>query len=392
MDTLDTILILVCLGFGLSGYRQGFVVGVLSFAGFLGGGALGAKYADSLHSHFQVGINPALFGLLVVVVGAVLGQLVATVIAAALRREMTWRPLRTLDSLGGAAVSVVSVLLVAWLVGTALAHSSPAGVARQVRHSGVLRAVDQLMPADARTWFSSFRRLLDQGGLPEVFGGIGPESIVPVAPPNPKLARSHAVRVAEPDVVKITGMASSCSRRLEGTGFVYADDRVMTNAHVVAGVTSPAVQTTDGRTLRGRIVVYDPQRDVAVLLVRGLGLAPLRFDGSLSRGSSAVVVGFPQDGPFTAVAARVRSVENARGPDIYQTTQLTRQIYALYAVIRPGNSGGPLLTPAGRVAGVVFAAAVDSAHTGYALTAGEVAPDASKGTATTASVSTQGCD
>jgi hypothetical protein len=220
MDALDIGLIVVSLGFGYSGYRQGFVVGVLSFAGFLGGGALGAKYADSLHSHFHVGLNPALFGLLVVLIGAVVGQLIATVIAAALRRQFRWRPLRTLDSVGGAAVSVLSVLLVAWLVGTALAHSSPKGVSREVRHSGVLRAVDNLMPSNARTWFGSFRRLLDQSNLPEVFGGIGPENIVSVPPPDPKLARSHGVRVAQPDVVKIGGVAGSCSRRLEGRGLV----------------------------------------------------------------------------------------------------------------------------------------------------------------------------
>jgi S1-C subfamily serine protease len=396
MDALDIGLIIVCLGFGLSGYRQGFVVGFLSFAGFLGGGALGAKYADSLHSRLHVGINPALFGLLVVIVGAILGQLIATVIGASLRREMKWRPLRTLDSVGGGAVSVISVLLVAWLVGTALANSAATGVSREVRNSGVLRGVDRLMPADARTWFGSFRRLLDQNldrdGFPEVFGGIGPNSIVPVAPPNPKLARSHAVRVAEPDVVKITGVAASCSRQLEGSGFVFATDRVMTNAHVLAGVSSPTVQTTAGRTLRARVVLYDPERDVAVLLVPGLDDSPLHFAGAVGRGQSTVVVGYPENGPFTAVAARVRSVQNARGPDIYQNRQVTRRIYALYSVVRPGNSGGPLLTPSGQVAGVVFAAAVDNAHTGYALSASEVAPDASKGAVATAAVSTQECD
>jgi S1-C subfamily serine protease len=396
MDALDIGLIIVCLGFGLSGYRQGFVVGFLSFAGFLGGGALGAKYADSLHSRLHVGINPALFGLLVVIVGAILGQLIATVIGASLRREMKWRPLRTLDSVGGGAVSVISVLLVAWLVGTALANSAATGVSREVRNSGVLRGVDRLMPADARTWFGSFRRLLDQNldrdGFPEVFGGIGPNSIVSVAPPNPKLARSHAVRVAEPDVVKITGVAASCSRQLEGSGFVFATDRVMTNAHVLAGVSSPTVQTTAGRTLRARVVLYDPERDVAVLLVPGLDDSPLHFAGAVGRGQSTVVVGYPENGPFTAVAARVRSVQNARGPDIYQNRQVTRRIYALYSVVRPGNSGGPLLTPNGQVAGVVFAAAVDNAHTGYALSASEVAPDASKGAVATAAVSTQECD
>jgi S1-C subfamily serine protease len=392
MDILDLVLIVICLGFGLSGYRQGFVVGVMSFAGFLGGGALGAKYANALHSHLHIHADPALFGLLVVVIAAVLGQLLATLIAASLRRELRWRPLRTLDSVGGAAVSVLSVLLVAWLVGTALAHSSPRGISREVRNSTLLQAVDSAMPSDARTWFASFRRLLDQNGFPEVFGGIGPDNIVPVAPPNPRLVHSHAVQVAEPDVVKITGVADSCSRRIEGSGFVFAHNRVLTNAHVVAGVVGPTVQTTDGRTLHGRVVLYDPERDIAVLLVPGLGNAPLSFGGPLSHGDNAIVVGFPEDGPFSARSARVRSVQNARGPDIYQNQQVTRQIYSLYAVVRPGNSGGPLLTPRGTVAGVVFAAAVDNSRTGYALTASEIAPDVTQGRTASSTVSTQGCD
>jgi S1-C subfamily serine protease len=396
MDIRDVALIVICLGFGLSGYRQGFVIGLLSFVGFIGGGALGAKYANSLHSWLHIGINPALFGLLVVILFAVVGQLVATLVGASLRRQPALRPLRLLDSSAGALISVIAVLLVSWLVGTALAHSSSSGFSKEVRNSRILRDVGRSMPSDATVWFSSFRRLLDQNldryGFPEVFGGIGPNSIVSVAPPNPKLAHSHAVRLAEPEVVKITGDAPSCSRRLEGSGFVFATDRVMTNAHVLAGVSSPTVQTTDGRTLPARVVLYDPERDVAVLLVPGLGGSPLHFAGPVSRGQSAIVVGYPEDGPFTARAARVRSVQNARGPDIYQNKQVTRQIDSLYSIVRPGNSGGPLLTTSGEVAGVVFAAAVDDPHTGYALSAAEVAPDATKGATATGAVSTQQCD
>jgi S1-C subfamily serine protease len=392
MDGLDAVLILICLGFGLSGYRQGFVVGALSFAGFLGGGVLGAKYAGTVHDKLGIGMDPAMFGLLFVVIAAVAGQMIATVIGVAVRREFTWRPLRAADSVAGGAVSVISVLLVAWLVGTAVANSSPAGVSGEVRNSRVLQGVDTLMPSDARTWFSSFRRLLDQDGLPEVFGGIGPTSVVPVAPPNPRLARSTAVRSAEPAVVKITGVAGSCSRQLEGSGFSYAPDRVMTNAHVVAGVSNPVVHVPDGRTLDATVVLYDPQRDVAVLDVPGLGGPHLSFGGPLEHGQSAIVVGYPEDGPFTAVAARVRSIEDARGPNLYQTGETTREIYSLYSIVRPGNSGGPLLTTDGQVAGVVFAAAIDNAHTGYALTSHQVAGDAARGETASQEVSTQGCD
>jgi S1-C subfamily serine protease len=396
MDTLDVLLIIVCLGFAFGGYRQGFVVSFLSFAGLIGGGALGAKYAGALHSHLHVGIDPALFGLLVVVVASMLGQLAATLIGASLRREMRWRPLRALDSVAGAVVSVMPVLILAWLVGTALANVTSAGVSRQVRNSSILQGVDQVVPSVANTWFGPFRRLLDQdldrNGFPEVFGGLGPTNVTPVAPPDPRLARSRAVRLAEPEVVKITGVAPACSRQLEGSGFVYAPNRVMTNAHVLAGVTSPTVQPVNGPPLPARVVLYDPERDVAVLDVPGLGGTALQFADPISRGQNAIVVGYPENGPFTAVAARVRSVQNARGPDIYQNRQVTRQIYSLFSLVRPGNSGGPLLTPSGKVAGVVFAAAVDNARTGYALTAREVAPDAAAGEKATNSVSTQGCD
>src|SRR3954470_15552511 len=397
MDLLDLLLILACVGFAVSGYRQGFLIGVLSFLGFLGGGGLGAKYAPALHSAFGGHGDSALFGLLTVFVFATLGQLLATAIGITLRRRITWEPARTVDAVGGALVSVVSVLLVAWLVGTALAHSALTTVAREVRHSAVLSHIDDVMPDSARTWFSSFRRLLDQNGFPQVFGAISSEHIVKVPPPNPRIANSRAVTLAQRSIVKVTGVAPSCRRQLEGSGFLYAAEHVMTNAHVVAGVQDPKVTTADGHTYSARVVLYDPERDVAVLDVPGFAAPQLGFAGPASRGENAVVAGYPENGPFRPVAARVRAVEDARGPDIYQSKQVTRQIYSVYAVVRPGNSGGPLLDATlenGKpvVFGVVFAAAVDDAHTGYALTAREVAVDAQRGAAATASVSTRGCD
>jgi len=394
MDLLDLVLIAVCIGFAISGYRQGFLIGVLSFVGFLGGGVLGAKYAPALHQAISGpdAESSPLFGLLVVFVAATLGQLAATAVGIALRRRITWDPARRADAAGGAVVSVISVLLVAWLVGSALAHSAVNSVARQVRHSTLLSGIDSLMPDSIPTWFAAFRRLIDENGFPQVFGAIGPERIVKVPPPDPRVANSRAVQLAQPDIVKITGVAPSCRRQLEGSGFLYAPQHVMTNAHVVAGVHGPTVHALDGRSYPAQVVLYDPKRDVAVLYVPGFDRAPLSFAGTAGRGQSAVVAGYPENGPFRPVAARVRGVESARGPDIYQSSQVTRQIYSVYAVVRPGNSGGPLLAPDGRVYGVVFAAAVEDRHTGYALTAGEVASDARAGANAHDPVSTRGCD
>jgi len=392
-DLLDLVLVLASLLFAVSGYRQGFVVGVLSFVGFLGGGVLGARLAPGLAAWGPLsGLPVALVGLGAVFVLAAVGQLLASLLGAALRTRLTWSPARQADAVAGAAVSVVSLLLVAWLVGTAVASSAFPPLAAQVRRSVVIDTVDALVPAGGKSLFAGFRRLIDDRGFPEVFGGLAPTRVRPVEPPDPALARSRAVQRARAEVLKVTGVARSCSRRIEGTGFVFARERLMTNAHVVAGVRDPQVQVGGGKALAATVVLYDPDRDVAVLAVPGLERAPLRFAGPAETGQSAVVVGYPNDGPFRADPARVRGTQQARGPDIYQSRMVTRQVYSVRARVQPGNSGGPLLDTGGRVLGVIFAAAADDRQTGYALTAREVSSDAERGARAGARVSTRECD
>jgi S1-C subfamily serine protease len=391
-DLLDVLLLVAALLFAISGYRQGFVVGVLSFIGFLGGGVLGAMVAPDLARTSVLSPFPRpVVGVAVVFVAASLGQVLASLVGSAIRRRLTWRPVRQFDNAAGAVVSVVSLLLVAWLVGTAVASSPYTALSSQVRRSQVLTAVDGLVPNAARGVFAGFRSLIDEHGFPEVFGTLAPTQVQAVQPPDPAVTQSRAVTVARGRVLKITGVAPSCSRRIEGSGFVYAAHRMMTNAHVVAGVTNPVVVTPRGQ-LRATVVLYDPERDIAVLDVPGLSPAPLSFAGRASTGESAVVVGYPQDGPFRADAARIRGIQNARGPDIYQQRTVVREIYALRSRVRPGNSGGPLLDARGDVLGVVFAAAADDPDTGYALTTREVTGDAAAGRTATARVSTQACD
>jgi S1-C subfamily serine protease len=260
-----------------------------------------------------------------------------------------------------------------------------------VRRSQVLAVVDDAVPGGAKSLFDSFRSLIDDRGFPEVFGDLVPTQVHPVDPPDPTLARSAVVTAVRDRIFKITGVARSCSRRIEGTGFLYAPHRVMTNAHVVAGVRSPKVHV-GGRELDARVVVYDPDRDVAVLDVPDLTARPLVLGGRARTGESAIVIGYPQDGPYRADAARVRGVQQAKGPNIYENRTVIREIYALRARVRPGNSGGPLVSTRGEVLGVVFAAAADDPQTGYALTAREVAGDATTGRSATVSVSTGRCD
>ncbi|MCW2570432.1 MAG: putative serine protease [Frankiales bacterium] len=392
-DLLDVLLLVASLLFAISGYRQGFVVGVLSFVGFLGGGVLGAKVAPSIANSGPLHSFPeAVVGLAVVFLAASIGQVLATVAGAAVRNRLTFKPARQADAIAGAAVSVISLLLVSWLVGTAVASSPFPRIASQVRRSYVLATVDGLVPEGGKTFFASFRRLINDRGFPDVIGPFSSTKAPNVPPPDPRLANSPVVQRARQQVLKITGEAPSCGRRIEGTGFVYAPERVMTNAHVVAGVRNPKVEVSAGRLLDARVVLYDSSRDIAVLEVSGLDRTPLRFGGAAHAGDDAIVLGYPQDGPFTPVAARVAATQKARGPDIYQSRTVTREIYALRASVLPGNSGGPLLSPQGAVYGVIFAAAADDPKTGYALTAAEVASDARRGATATTRVSTRGCD
>ncbi len=393
-DLLDVVLLVAAALFAVSGYRQGFVVGVLSFVGFLGGGVVGARLAPQVASSALLRDVPrALVGLGVVFLLATIGQLVATVVGASLRDRLTWRPARLLDAAAGALVSVVSVLLVAWLVGTAVASSSLTQLASQVRRSAVLGAVDTVVPPTARGFFEGFRGLVDDRGFPEVFGGLDPTQVRPVDPPDPALAASPVVRSVREEVLKVTGVARSCSRRIEGTGFVYAPERVMTNAHVVAGVRDPQVEIAGGRSLRGTVVLYDPGRDVAVLRVPGLGLQPLAFAPAAEAGDGAIVVGYPQR---RAVPRRRRP--HQRHPAGPRARHL-RRAPGRAADLRRARPRAARATPAGRccrrrreVYGVVFAAAADRDDVGYALTAREVASDAAAGRTATERVSTRGCD
>ena len=396
-DLLDLILIVLLAAFAVSGYRQGFIVGVLSFAGFLAGSALGAAFGPRIAralNHSSTG--QAVTAVMVLLVVAVIGMVLGSTLGVAVRSRVTWRPATLVDAVGGAAVGAISFLLIAWFVGSAAAYSSLSSIfpvmSRQVNNSAVLRGVDRLMPAAASGTFSDFRSMLESGPYAQVFGALGAEIPLPVAPPDNAVLASAGLAAARGSIVKIEGVAPSCSERIEGSGFVYAPGHILTNAHVVAGVTQgPEVFTSQGE-YPARVVLYDPQRDIAVLYAPGVTAPSLTFAGPAPTGADAIVAGYPLDGPFTARAARIGATENATGPDIYQTAQVTRQIYAMRAQVQPGNSGGPLLTSGGSVYGIVFAAATSVPDTGYALTATEVASDASSGAHATAGVSTQGCD
>ena len=389
---LDAILVVLIIVFAISGYRQGFIVGVLSFVGFIGGGVLAALGAPPVIQAFVP--NPtqqALIAIAMVFLFAALGQFFTSYLGALIRNRVTWNSARVVDAMGGALVSVLSVLLVSWLMGSAVANSVIPLVANQVQNSRccgpwtgscLIRAdVVFHLPQDRRP--ERFPAGLQRVGHQRTGGGRGT---------RPAVLNTEELQRASQSVVKVLGNAPSCQRRVEGTGFVYAHERVMTNAHVVAGVeeelrSSPGTVPSTRR--RGAL---RPPTGPRGAVVPGLDLEPLEFEMQAKKGDDAVVAGFPRDSGFTVVPARIRAEQTARGPDFYHSQQVSREIYQVRAVIQPGNSGGPLLSPRGTVYGVVFAAATNDEETGYVLTAEEVAANAEAGIHATEPVSTQECD
>jgi S1-C subfamily serine protease len=393
-DILDLLLVVLAAAFAVAGYRQGFIIGVMSFAGFVGGVVVGAIFAPRVSRALATSLNwQAFLAIVVVFLAAVIGMLIASGLGVAMRSRLRWRPATVLDSIGGAVVNVVAVLLVAWLIGSFVAYAPFPLISRQVNDSAVLRGVDRMISPLAVPEFSQLRSLLSSGPYAQVFSALGAEQALNVAPPDQSVLKAAGLGLARASVVKVQGIALGCSRKIEGSGFVISRDRVLTNAHVVAGVDhdQQVVASDGGPALRATVVLYDPRRDIAVLDVPGLDAPPLAFAGAARSGAPAIVVGYPLNHGFTAVAARVGSAEPAFGPDIYQTATVTRQIYPIRAVVQPGNSGGPLLAPDGKVYGVVFAAATSVQDTGYALTAAEISSDVQSGRQASSPVSTESC-
>ncbi|MFE7755058.1 MarP family serine protease [Streptomyces sp. NPDC057418] len=399
MNVLDILLLVGAVWFAVIGYRQGFVVGILSVIGFLGGGLVAVYLLpviwDRLTDGSEVSSTAAVVAVVIVIVCASVGQAFTTHLGNRLRRYITWSPARALDATGGSLVNVVAMLLVAWLIGSALAGTTLPTLGKEVRSSSVLLGVSRVMPDQASNWFTDFSSVLAQNGFPQVFSPFANEPITEVNAPDPALAGSPVAARAKKSIVKVVGMAPSCGKVLEGTGFVFSDRRVMTNAHVVGGVDEPTVQIGgEGRLYDAKVVLYDWARDIAVLDVPDLDAKPLRFtdtESDAESGDGAIVAGFPENGAYDVRSARIRGRIDADGPDIYHRGTVQRDVYSLFATVRQGNSGGPLLTPDGKVYGVVFAKSLDDPDTGYALTADEIREDIELGRSAAQQVDSQGC-
>ena len=389
MNVLDWCLVALVGIYALSGYWQGFITGAAATAGLLLGGVLGIWVAPLALGDAAPSLWVSLGALFIVILSASLGQAVFQWFGARLRDRITWQPVRALDAVGGSALSAVAVLLVAWALGVAVSGTRIGAITPLVRDSAILARVDQTLPPDSAKVLATFNNVVGTTFFPRYLEPFAPERIVAVKPGDPRMLTDPDVMAAEASVVKVRG-ANGCGSGVEGTGFFYAPGRLMTNAHVVAGVTRPEVEV-GGSSVVASVVLYDADLDIAVLSVPDVGVPQLAFDTEVEPRDPIAVLGYPEDGPYDVQSGRIRAEQRLRSPDIYGDGTVIRQVYSLRALIRPGNSGGPIVTSAGEVAGLVFAASVSDRDTGYALTATQVAESAAAGVTRESPVDTGTC-
>lgn len=368
---LDLAIIGIAFIAAISGWRSGALGSLLSFVGVVLGAVAGLLLAPHIVSHID-GARTKLFASLFLILAlVVIGEIAGVVLGRAVRSALRNPLLRVFDSAIGVALQLVAVLVAAYLLATPLTSSDQPNLAAAVKKSRVLTEVDSVAPPWLKSVPTRLSSLLDTSGF-DVLQPFGRTPIVNVDAPDASLANDAVVAATRPSVVKIKGVAPSCQKVLEGSGFVVAPNRVMSNAHVVAGADSVTVEA-DGKPYDASVVSYDPNADISILDVPNLPIAPLSFaEEAAPQGTDAVVMGYPGGGDFLATPARVREIIELKGPDIYRTTTVTREVYTVRGTVRQGNSGGPMINRSGKVLGVVFGAAVDDADTGFVLTAKEV--------------------
>jgi S1-C subfamily serine protease len=388
LTVLDLVLILALLSYLAYGLRNGFLVTVGGIAGFAAG-AIAAFFAVPLVSGFVADSGWRLTAIVAAAVAlVVLGHGLGTMIGRQIRGAMRIRPLRAVDRLVGGAVNLVVSALVMSMLAFSIGSLGVPFVSQQLAESKVIRFIDGMTPDPVKATMAQLRSDVIGNGIPTLIEGLDQGQAVPVPDAS---TDTPALNRAAGSVLKIAGTAYQCGQNQTGTGFVVSEDRVVTNAHVVAGVSEPVVEMPDGGAMPGRVVYFDTKHDLAVLAVENLPVQPLPLSTDLPNGSPAAFAGYPHGGPFQSRPATIQDISTVLVPDIYGSNPSPEDIYRLAGNVQPGNSGGPLLTTEGQVAGVIFAKATSDAEMGFAITMDDLNPVASQAASLSAQVSSGQC-
>jgi S1-C subfamily serine protease len=358
VTALDWIIVILTLLTAAGGYFQGFVVGAATLVGFAGGLFAGARLGQAVISAGSQSPYAPLFGLVGALVGGMALAALLEALGYGLRRRLTAPGMGVVDGVAGAALSGAAALGLVWLAGAVALQAPPTrGVRDDIQRSTILRALNGLLPPSG----SILHALARFDPFPQI---SGPSVDVPA--PHAAVARDPQVRVAAEGVVKVQGTA--CGLGVEGSGWIARTELVVTNAHVVAGQSDTTVQIAgQGAELTARVVVFDPHDDLAILRVEGLGGRTLSIASEPASGTSAAILGFPENGPYDVRAGRLGATRSVITQDAYGRGPVRRSIATLRGTVRPGNSGGPMVDTRGRVVTTVFAAARQGPPGGYGV-------------------------
>ncbi|MGH9213318.1 MAG: MarP family serine protease [Acidimicrobiales bacterium] len=368
MNLLDLILVLLAVSAAIGGYRLGFLVRVVSWLGLVAGVLLGAMLLPGLmrRLHEASDVSKLLVQVATLLGLALVGQGIGMTLGSKLHIALPNGPARRVDRVAGAVSGTIGVLVLLWLLLPTLA-SAPGWTAEQARNSLIASEVDTYFPNPPDT-IEALRRVVGEESFPQVLDALEP---APDPGPAPEAAglSPQVVSAAAASTVKVQGVA--CDRVQEGTGFVVAEELVVTNAHVVAGEDATEVALNDGRVEDATVVAFDPVRDLAVLRVEGLDRGALPLDNA-EVGDIGGVFGHPGGGDLEISPFEVADEITALGKDIYDRQDSRRQVLVLAAELQPGDSGSALVDGDGNVIGVAFAVAPDRNDVAYALTLDEL--------------------
>lgn len=388
IDVVLAIAVMLALWIG---WRQGAISSALSAVGIISGLIISLGILPFILKMTTSVLARFFLALFLTIMLAGFGNAIGALLGHGIRDRMKNQEEQAIDSALGSAFRLVAILAVSWLISIPVASGLGGKVATGIGDSQILRGVDKLMPDRAKTLPTQVSALLDQSGLPPLISPFESAHEGDVAPPDEEIHNQALVDKLRPSIIHVMASSQQCHRRLLGSGFVIADDFVVTNAHVVAGTDTVRLDTVLGLK-SAQVVAYDPQRDIAVLHAPGLNIKPLEWaNENPHSGDSAMVMGFPGSGPFDASPARIAQHIKISGTDIYARGRYERDVYSVRGSIREGNSGGPLLNDDGDVLGVVFGASRDQSDIGFALSEQEVRPMVENAVSKAQPVETQQC-
>lgn len=388
VNRLDWFLIALAVLLMWTGYRRGALRQLLSWGGLVLGLAGGAMLAPQVAPAVTNPVGRVSVALGCIVAGGIAGNIAGRLLGRLVRSGAEQAHVGKLDSGAGAAIALASLALITWFVAINLVNGPIPGVAREIEESKVVEGLDAVLPEPPEL-LARVRDFFNRFDFPQVFAGLPPAPAGPVRAPTQADA-ARAFDRGSTGTVRIVG--SGCEQLQEGSGFVFAPNFVLTNAHVVAGTDLLQVQQQDGGTQTGTPVLFDPRLDVAVLRVAETPGTVLALRGTdVPRGTGGAVIGFPGGGDLTGSDAAVRRVLQAEGRDIYGRGDVTREVYELQTEVQPGNSGGPFVLTDGSVAGMVFAASTTDKDLGYAITSSELQDDLNRAVLQAEAVPTGSC-